>query len=112
MPDVYDAMLYSKELTFSDGLVITLTNCIPLQAVWDPAITDAYCRGVEWFWVNTALHVVTDCMIWSVPIPRIWRMSLPRTQKMTLVGLFSLGFLHVLPSSARLQSRGEIFMSF
>ena len=79
------------------SVVLSLTNCVPLQASWDLSITDAYCHSKDVWWSNTALHVVTDFLIWIVPIPQIWRIRIPKQQKITLLSLFSLGFLYVYP---------------
>lgn len=80
------------------GIVLSITNCIPIEASWDPDIKNAYCHSNDLWWINTALHVITDFMIWSVPLPQLWRMTIPQSQKITLISLFSLGFLSVVPS--------------
>ena len=80
------------------GVLLSLTDCIPLHAFWDKSVKGAYCHGPDVWWVNTALGVVTDFLIWSVPLPQIWRMTIPRPEKITLISLFSLGFVYVAPT--------------
>ncbi|SPO07720.1 uncharacterized protein DNG_10415 [Cephalotrichum gorgonifer] len=84
------------------GLGVTFTNCIPLRASWDLSVVGAYCHDTPLWWVNTSLHVFTDFAIWSVPIPQIWRMRMPKGQKMTLISLFSLGFVVAFISFIRI----------
>jgi len=74
-------------------VVISATACIPLKAFWDLSVQNAYCHSTDFWWVNTSLHVSTDFLIWLVPLPQIWGMKMPKAQKITLIVLFSFGFL-------------------
>ncbi|KAF9877143.1 hypothetical protein CkaCkLH20_05409 [Colletotrichum karsti] len=87
-------------------IVSILTTCIPLSAAWDydPANPPVYCHPVPVFWVNAMLHLLTDFMIFMLPLPVISSMSLPRRQKMGLYFVFCLAFLVCAISITRLTS--------
>lgn len=40
-------------------------------------------------------HVVTDIIIWMLPIPTLCKMRLPRREKVVLITLMSLGLMYV-----------------
>ncbi|KAK4126377.1 hypothetical protein N657DRAFT_615079 [Parathielavia appendiculata] len=81
---------------------MTLTHCIPLEAVWDLTIAPSFCQPQEVWWVNTALIIATDIMIFLLPIPFVLPLRLPRRQKLVVVGIFAVGFFVVLVSFIRL----------
>lgn len=91
------AILGLATISSTYGVVLALTACIPLRAFWDISVKNAYCHGNDIWWVNTALHVITDFMIWTVPLPQVWRTKMPKPQKYTLLSMFSLGFMFVSP---------------
>lgn len=51
--------------------------------------------------VQSVLNVVTDFMIYALPIPTLFSLSLPWSQRLGLVVLFSVGGLIVVASSFR-----------
>ena len=51
--------------------------------------------------VQSVLNVVTDFMIYALPIPTLFTLSLPWTQRVGLVVLFSVGGVIVVASSFR-----------
>lgn len=74
-------------------LVIICTACIPLAAYWDTTITNKYCHPEIVWWINTGVLILGDFLIFLVPMPAVWTLRLPRRQKLTLLGVFGLGFL-------------------
>jgi hypothetical protein len=76
------------------GFVSTLTLCIPIQAYWDFTITKKTCHAsIEGMWALVILHIVTDFLIFAIPIPAVVKMRLPLRQKMGVLMIFALGFL-------------------
>jgi hypothetical protein len=46
------------------------------------------------FWLSMGvLNVVTDVVIFILPLPLLQKLTLPTSQKMALIGVFSLGLL-------------------
>ena len=46
---------------------------------------------------NTYLHIITDFLIYLLPMPVIFCLRFPRRQKVLLFVLFAFGFLQVWP---------------
>jgi hypothetical protein len=74
-------------------VVMVFTACIPLHAFWDFTVAGAYCHAKSIWWANTYLHVITDFMIYLLPMPVILRLRFPTRQKVLLFVLFAFGFL-------------------
>jgi hypothetical protein len=76
------------------GVVSTFTLCIPLEAWWDFTITDKTCHGgPAGMWAFICLHIITDFLIFALPIPVVWMMKLAMKQKICVLFVFALGFL-------------------
>lgn len=68
-------------------------NCIPVAKFWDDTI-DGKCIDMEALWFSNAIvHIVTDIIILSMPMPTLNSLQLPRKQKLALMGVFALGGL-------------------
>ncbi|KAK4451283.1 hypothetical protein QBC34DRAFT_323039 [Podospora aff. communis PSN243] len=92
-------------MAYNIFVVITvLTACVPLRAFWDFELQfsgRAYCHSKRIWWANTYLHVVTDFMIYMIPMPVILRARFPKRQKILLFVLFAFGFFVCLVSIIR-----------
>jgi hypothetical protein len=67
--------------------------CIPVAAFWDPTV-DGFCLNSEAIWyVMAGVNVVTDFIVFSMPIPVISTLHLPPKQKALLMVVFLLGIL-------------------
>ncbi|SPQ25409.1 37d108eb-37b2-4796-9c70-add19dfb0ca6 [Thermothielavioides terrestris] len=84
-------------LTSLFSVAATLTDCIPLQAVWDPTVTPSFCQPQD-----TCCVIATDWMIFILPIPMVLPLKLPTRQKLIVVGVFAVGFFVCLVSLIRL----------
>lgn len=80
----------------------TFTACIPLQSYWDFTIEKKYCHPQSIWWSNTGLHMITDFLIFLLPMPVVWSIQLPKRQKLALSGVFGFGFLVCFISILRL----------
>ncbi len=79
------------------GLVGGTTVCLPLSENWDPLNPIWTCEARVWFWMGHGIaHVVTDVLIFIMPLPLLKTLPLPPVHKMVLIGVFCLGFLFVL----------------
>lgn len=74
------------------GLGMYLTMCIPIEKMWDPSIT-GYCHPWSVWWALTYLHIITDFMIFVIPIPVVSTMTIPKRQKAGILLVFSVGLL-------------------
>ncbi|KAK0730970.1 hypothetical protein B0H67DRAFT_639413 [Lasiosphaeris hirsuta] len=81
------------------------TACVPLEAFWDWSLfwtTHVYCQPPNLWWGNAALHITSDLVIVTLPMPVLSTLKLPRRQKFALVGVFGLGFFVCIVSVFRL----------
>jgi hypothetical protein len=72
--------------------ISTFISCIPLEAVWNPAVKGK-CLGVANSLSNTIVHIVTDFVIFVLPLPVLLKLKMNLKRKIGLVLVFSLGFL-------------------
>ncbi|TLD11868.1 hypothetical protein PspLS_11288 [Pyricularia sp. CBS 133598] len=87
------------------------TACVPLQAYWDYGLRarlleegkEVYCHPNMVYYVNSSINVVTDFVIFALPLPVVLSMrKLALRQKMALLGLFGMGFFVCLVAIIRL----------
>ncbi|GAW24209.1 hypothetical protein ANO14919_137910 [Xylariales sp. No.14919] len=81
--------------------------CIPVQGFWDRTI-DAHCQNqFVGVYLNAAGTLVTDFAILVLPVPALWNLNLPKTQKLALIGIFSIGIFTTAISIVRLTTLGS-----
>ncbi|TQN68617.1 Satratoxin biosynthesis SC1 cluster protein 4 [Colletotrichum shisoi] len=84
-------------------VVMSFVFCIPLEGFWDHRVP-AKCLGQQvLFYAFGACSIATDVIIFLLPMPALFTLKIPRSQKLYLLGIFSLGFLIVAISVIRLQ---------
>jgi hypothetical protein len=77
--------------------------CSPVQYFWDRTIPGGTCLDGTAVWLAIGLiHIVTDVIIYILPLRVLWQLQLPRRQKMALSGIFAVGLFVVLVSILRL----------
>lgn len=75
-------------------VIATIFQCVPVAAFWDGNIKNAKCMELLHFSTASGVtNFLTDVMILCLPMPMVWMLHTNRTQKMTLTGIFLLGFL-------------------
>ncbi|KXX73599.1 Phosphoglucosamine mutase [Madurella mycetomatis] len=82
------------------GLGMYLTMCIPIEKMWDTSIS-GYCHPWSVWWALTYLHIITDFMIFVIPIPVVSTMTIPKRQKAGILIVFSVGLFVCLISVLR-----------
>ena len=80
-----------------------LVACRPIAAAWNPLVPDADCldRPVIYM-VAAAIGVVTNLLLFVVPMRTVMRLSVPMRQKLGLFGLFAVGLVTVVTSAVGL----------
>jgi hypothetical protein len=83
-------------------LVALWVQCIPISSYWELTADHRDCipEGPP-LMVQSTLNVVTDFMIYALPIPTLFTLSLPWNQRIGLVVLFSVGGVIVVAGSFR-----------
>ncbi|CAI4213997.1 unnamed protein product [Parascedosporium putredinis] len=84
-------------------LVVAIFMCDPISGYWDKS-KQARCIPNHPFWeINAAGNILTDIMIFILPIPILKTLNLPRRQRHILIGIFGLGFFTVCISLVRIR---------
>lgn len=72
-------------------------QCTPVAKIWDPSIPGT-CFPTSVLWYSTAVgNIVTDVMVFILPLPIVARLNLPTRQKFLVLGVLCLGFLYAPP---------------
>ncbi len=70
--------------------------CTPINAIWDKSITDAVCLdGRIVYFTSAGFNILTDFILFGLPLPILSRLQLPRKQKWLLILLFGIGLMYV-----------------
>lgn len=85
-------------LVFETLWVVTISVllpliCNPVEAFWDTSIEGKCLDELQVWYVMAAVNLVTDFVVFSLPLPVIKNLQLPKRQKILLMGVFCLGFL-------------------
>ncbi|KAK6859699.1 hypothetical protein PG995_003335 [Apiospora arundinis] len=68
--------------------------CRPIAFYWDKDIVGGVCGDYPALWTaNACISIATSVVTLVLPIPHVWRLQLERSNKIFLIGAFSLGFL-------------------
>lgn len=84
-------------------------RCIPFDKNWDRTRKAGHCARVNPFMTTVAAWgVLSDAIIWSLPIPMVLRLHLPLVHRLSLCGVFALGILDIIVSIVRVVSTLKI----
>lgn len=78
---------------WSFGLVlVSIFTCHPIQGYWDKSI-DAVCvPNFQWY-IHSAGNILSDIVIFALPIPVLWSLRLSAAYRLALIAVFCMGFL-------------------
>ena len=75
--------------------IISIVSCNPPSKTWDVSVTEGSCIDKAAFYVASgAINVVTDILIFVLPLPTIWTLQVPPRQRFGLVLVFMTGILY------------------
>ncbi|KAL2062161.1 hypothetical protein VTL71DRAFT_6427 [Oculimacula yallundae] len=76
--------------------------CLPVSAFWDVSLRrlpTTYCYPINHFTnislMNTSFNIATDVLLASLPAHVIWHLQINHRQKISLIGVLSLGYAAV-----------------
>ncbi|KIW80156.1 hypothetical protein Z517_06771 [Fonsecaea pedrosoi CBS 271.37] len=86
------------------GLLLALAfGCNPIRKSWDITVTGGSCINLQAVYRSiAAFGIVTDVMVFLIPIPMVIGLHLSRAKKAGLFFLFGLGSVTVVTSIVRL----------
>jgi hypothetical protein len=76
-------------------LISTVTLCVPLEALWNPAVKGSCHRSPTYMWLGIGFHIATDFLMFALPVPVVILMRVVLKQRLMLLLIFALGFLCV-----------------
>ncbi|KAF1811827.1 hypothetical protein P152DRAFT_52543 [Eremomyces bilateralis CBS 781.70] len=86
------------------AIVSEFTSCKSLSAWFTPGECQSP-RDIKAqlasLWYSYAVDVITDIMVMLLPIGLIWNIQISRSQKISLVGIFSLGIICIIMATIR-----------
>ncbi|KAM0608344.1 hypothetical protein D7B24_000547 [Verticillium nonalfalfae] len=86
--------------------IAPIVICLPVRSQWDPNIIGQdYCSSRWKVWLaHGIIHVITDVVIFAMPLPLIKTLPLTKPQKITLTAVFCLGFITCIISAIRIST--------
>lgn len=82
----------------------SIFSCTPIQGFWDKKMEPkAHCiPDLPRWYIDAAGNIASDLVIFALPIPVLWSLQLPKVQRLSLIGVFCLGFLTCVASFVRI----------
>lgn len=73
-------------------LLVTIFTCTPIDKFWSPELPGTCVPNLPFWYINAAGNILTDVIVFVVPLPALGSLKLAKSQKVMLLGIFSLGF--------------------
>ncbi|KAK0609239.1 hypothetical protein B0T14DRAFT_532057 [Immersiella caudata] len=90
------ALLVIVILTHMWIIASLFTVCVPLEAFWDRTkykYGSTYCHTFDVYWSHAGINIVTDFLIFMLPLTVLRKVRIPKRQQIALGGVFVLAFL-------------------
>ncbi|GAB1319871.1 Rhodopsin domain-containing protein [Madurella fahalii] len=84
-------------------VLVGIFICSPIDGFWDSTVQSTCIPNIPQWYINAAGNIITDIAVFALPLPALWKLHLPRSQKLVLLGIFSLGFFTVIISIIRIR---------
>ncbi|KAK4193246.1 hypothetical protein QBC35DRAFT_100231 [Podospora australis] len=85
-------------------LLVVIFTCTPIEKFWMGDDYPGTCIPNLPFWYyNAAGNILTDIIVFVVPLPALSKLNLRKNQKIALIGVFCLGFFTCAISVIRIQ---------
>lgn len=69
--------------------------CTPVNYFWNRSI-EGHCFNSKWvYFTNAPFNIITDFVLFGLPLPVLLELQLPRRQKISLIFLFGIGLVYV-----------------
>jgi hypothetical protein len=89
-----DVLLIFVALFGLTQFVVSVTFCIPIAFWWDKTIEGGRCiNTLTWWHVGSIVNIITDVIIFVIPLALLHTLPLHKSQKFILGAIFGLGFL-------------------
>lgn len=84
----------------TSGVMVIIFSCSPINASWRLAVaaepsTKCVNRPLNYLF-QASLNIISDIFIVCLPAPLVWKLQMPLRQRLSLIGVFALGFVYVI----------------
>ncbi|RFN44514.1 hypothetical protein FIE12Z_11228 [Fusarium flagelliforme] len=98
---------YGTILMICWTIIIAFINifiCVPVSKFWTPDLPGRCLDSLAIWYMMAGFNLVTDLVVFCMPLPVIKSLNLPRKQKIMLFAIFSLGFFACVVSIYRIHT--------
>ena len=74
-------------------VLVEIFICSPIEKFWDKSKRGTCIPDYPQWYINAAGNIISDIIIFTIPLPIIRKLKLQRYQKYVLTFIFCLGFL-------------------
>ena len=79
---------------FCVAILITMLECRPIEANWDPTLPGAQCIDLDAWWTySTIPTVLHDLFMIALPVPVVWNLKLSLKDKIGLILTFTAALM-------------------
>ena len=71
-------------------------HCVPMESLWDPTVQARCINFNLQILILGIIGMITDIVIFAMPMGPVWRLKLPMARKWQLSALFLVGGLYVI----------------
>ncbi len=73
-------------------LLVVVFTCTPIHKFWLSDTPGTCIPNLPFWYINAGGNIVTDVVVFLLPLPALGRLNLRRGQKLGLIAVFCLGF--------------------
>lgn len=73
-------------------IIVGIFICDPVDGFWEKSPDSKCIPNYPQWYINAAGNIITDIVIFVLPLPVLRHLHMPRAQRLVLIGIFSLGF--------------------
>ena len=71
-----------------------MLSCVPIMFIV-PSLKGKCLDVLVTFYLTSIMNIVTDFLVFTLPIPAVRKLSLGTKKKVLVISIFGLGFLYV-----------------
>ena len=72
-------------------VLVCALQCRPIQLIWDPNLQGYCINRYLFFVIGSAINCAADFVVLLLPIRATWNLQMPTVQRVSVIGIFSLG---------------------
>ncbi|KAF0331129.1 hypothetical protein GQ607_001437 [Colletotrichum asianum] len=93
------------------GIQLLVCAGVSFDLIYRYTFFDTPINVMSWWMANASIHLITNVLIFIIPIPFLGRLQMTRTQKLALIASFALGLLTCAISIIRIATIPKSYLS-